>query len=134
MGDQLSENVAKESGTKKGLFPRGKQALRAVYQATRIGGNRSQESKGNSDSKNVDENDDFGGLEVKMPKQNMKEPVALGDLPDISEPSLLLSEKERSTLYVSLPALVQGRKWLLLYRYRSRDFKYTIDFKIYIVM
>jgi len=134
MGDQLSENVAKESGTKKGLFPRGKQALRAVYQATRIGGNRSQESKGNSDSKNVDENDDFGGLEVKMPKQNMKEPVALGDLPDISEPSLLLSEKERSTLYVSLPALVQGRKWLLLYRYRSTDFKYTIDFKIYIVM
>ncbi|KAL9340420.1 hypothetical protein Peur_066639 [Populus x canadensis] len=115
MGDQLSENVAKESGTKKGLFSRGKQALRAVYQATRIGGNRSQESKGNSDSKNVDENDDFGGLEVKMPKQNMKEPVALGDLPDISEPSLLLSEKERSTLYVSLPALVQGRKWLLLY-------------------
>jgi hypothetical protein len=84
--------------------------------------------------KNVDENDDFGGLEVKMPKQNMKEPVALGDLPGISEPSLLLSEKERSTLYVSLPALVQGRKWLLLYRYRSTDFKYTIDFKIYIVM
>eukprot|EP00258_Populus_trichocarpa_P006609 XP_002310564.3 oxidation resistance protein 1 [Populus trichocarpa] len=115
MGDQLSENVAKESGTKKGLFSRGKQTLRAVYQATRIGGNRSQESKGNSDLKNVDENDDFGGLEVKMPRQNMKEPVALGDLPGISEPSLLLSEKERSTLYVSLPALVQGRKWLLLY-------------------
>ncbi|XP_011014344.1 PREDICTED: oxidation resistance protein 1-like [Populus euphratica] len=115
-GDQLSENVAKESGTKKGLFSRGKQTLRAVYQATRIGGYRSQESKGNSDLKNVDENGDFGGLEVKsMPKQNMKEPVALGDLPDISEPSLLLSEKERSTLYVSLPALVQGRKWLLLY-------------------
>ncbi|KAG6768444.1 hypothetical protein POTOM_027360 [Populus tomentosa] len=116
MGDQLSENVAKETGTKKGLFSRGKQTLRAVYQATRIGGYRSQEIKGNSDLKNVDENDDFGGLEVKsMPKQNMKEPVALGDLPDISEPSLLLSEKERSTLYVSLPALVQGRKWLLLY-------------------
>ncbi|KAJ6908130.1 oxidation resistance protein 1-like [Populus alba x Populus x berolinensis] len=115
MGDQLSENVAKESGTKKGLFSRGKQTLRAVYQATRIGGYRSQESKGNSDLKNVDENDDFG-LEVKsMPKQNMREPVALGDLPDISEPSLLLSEKERSILYVSLPALVQGRKWLLLY-------------------
>ncbi|KAK9904454.1 hypothetical protein M0R45_000679 [Rubus argutus] len=34
---------------------------------------------------------------------------------DISEPSLLLTEKTRSALYSSLPALVQGRQWLLLY-------------------
>ncbi|KAF9678869.1 hypothetical protein SADUNF_Sadunf07G0081100 [Salix dunnii] len=116
MGGQLSENVAKVSGTKKGLFSTGKQTLRSIYQATRIGGYRSQESKGNSDLKNPDASDDFGGLEVKsMLKRNMKEPVAVGDLPGISEPSLLLSEKERSILYVSLPALVQGRKWLLLY-------------------
>ncbi|KAJ6740844.1 NUCLEOLAR PROTEIN 7/ESTROGEN RECEPTOR COACTIVATOR-RELATED [Salix purpurea] len=116
MGDQLSENVAKVSGMKKGLFSTGKQTLRSIYQATRIGGYRSQESKGNSDLKNSDEIDDFGGLEAKsMLKQNMKEPVALGDLPGISEPSMLLSEKERSILYVSLPAVVQGRKWLLLY-------------------
>uniref|UniRef100_A0A6N2LLB9 Oxidation resistance protein 1 n=1 Tax=Salix viminalis TaxID=40686 RepID=A0A6N2LLB9_SALVM len=116
MGDQLSENVAKVSGMKKGLFSTGKQTLRSIYQATRIGGYRSQESKGNSDLKNSDEIDDFGGLEAKsMLKRNMKEPVALGDLPGISEPSMLLSEKERSILYVSLPAVVQGRKWLLLY-------------------
>ncbi|KAJ6677973.1 TLD-DOMAIN NUCLEOLAR PROTEIN [Salix viminalis] len=116
MGDQLSENVAKVSGMKKGLFSTGKQTLRSIYQATRIGGYRSQESKGNSDLKNSDKIDDFGGLEAKsMLKRNMKEPVALGDLPGISEPSMLLSEKERSILYVSLPAVVQGRKWLLLY-------------------
>ncbi|KAG5241803.1 oxidation resistance protein [Salix suchowensis] len=116
MGGQLSENVAKVSGMKKGLFSTGKQTLRSIYQATRIGGYRSQESKGNSDLKNSDEIDDFGGLEAKsMLKRNMKEPVALGDLPGISEPSMLLSEKERSILYVSLPAVVQGRKWLLLY-------------------
>uniref|UniRef100_A0A6N2NKS4 Oxidation resistance protein 1 n=1 Tax=Salix viminalis TaxID=40686 RepID=A0A6N2NKS4_SALVM len=116
MGDQLSENVAKVSGMKKGLFSTGKQTLRSIYQATRIGGYRSQESKGNSDLKNSDEIDDFGGLEAKsMLKRNMKEPVALGRLPGISEPSMLLSEKERSILYVSLPAVVQGRKWLLLY-------------------
>ncbi|QHO19796.1 TLD domain-containing protein [Arachis hypogaea] len=35
------------------------------------------------------------------------------------EPSMLLSEAMRSTLYVSLPALVHGRKWLLLYREQS---------------
>ncbi|CAK7334635.1 unnamed protein product [Dovyalis caffra] len=116
-GDQVSENVAKEGSTKRGLLSKGKQSLRAIFQATRIGGYRSQERKGNSDLKIADENDnDFGGLEMKsMLKQNLKEPAALGDLPDISEPSLLLSEKTRSTLYDALPALVQGRKWLLLY-------------------
>ncbi|KAJ6775040.1 TLD-DOMAIN NUCLEOLAR PROTEIN [Salix purpurea] len=95
MDGQLSGNVAKESGTKKGSHSRAKQSLRAIYEATRIASAK---------------------VEMKsMLKQNMKEPVALGDLPDISEPSLLLSEKTRGTLYDSLPALVQGRKWLLLY-------------------
>lgn len=119
MGDQPSDNVMKESGAKKGLLSRGKQSLRAIYQAARIGGYRSQERKGDSDVKIANENDDnFDGLEMKC-IQNVKEPVSLGDLPDVSEPSLLLSEKARSALYASLPALVQGRKWLLLYRCRN---------------
>ncbi|KAG5245167.1 oxidation resistance protein [Salix suchowensis] len=97
-----SGNVAKESGTKKGSHSRAKQSLRAIYEE-------------NSDLK-IAGADDSDEVEMKsMLKQNMKEPVALGDLPDISEPSLLLSEKTRGTLYDSLPALVQGRKWLLLY-------------------
>ncbi|KAL9356528.1 hypothetical protein Peur_049781 [Populus x canadensis] len=115
MDDQLSGNVAKESGTKKGLLSRAKHSLGAIYQATRIDRYQSQEHKENSDLKIADDNDG-DAVEIKsMLKQNMKEPVALGDISDISEPSLLLSEKARSTLYVSLPALVQGRKWLLLY-------------------
>ncbi|KAG6773543.1 hypothetical protein POTOM_020828 [Populus tomentosa] len=115
MDDQLSGNVAKESGTKKGLLSRAKHSLGAIYQATRIDRYQNQEHKENSDLKIADDNDG-DAVEIKsMLKRNMKEPVALGDISDISEPSLLLSEKARSTLYVSLPALVQGRKWLLLY-------------------
>ncbi|KAJ6682618.1 NUCLEOLAR PROTEIN 7/ESTROGEN RECEPTOR COACTIVATOR-RELATED [Salix koriyanagi] len=115
MDGQLSGNVAKESGTKKGSHSRAKQSLRAIYEATRIGRYQSQEHEENSDLK-IAGADDSDEVEMKsMLKQNMKEPVALGDLPDISEPSLLLSEKTRGTLYDSLPALVQGRKWLLLY-------------------
>ncbi|OAY35843.1 oxidation resistance protein 1 [Manihot esculenta] len=113
--DQPSENVRKESGKRKGLLSRGKQSLRTIYQAARIGGFRSQERKGESDMKLADETDDnFDGLEMKH-MQNEKEPVELEDLPGSSEPSMLLSEKARSALYASLPALVQGRKWLLLY-------------------
>ena len=123
MDGQLSGNVAKESDTKKGSHSRAKQSLKDVYEATRIGRYQSQEHKENSDLKIVGD-DDGDEVEMKsMLKQNMKEPVALGDLPDISEPSLLLSEKTRGTLYVSLPALVQGRKWVLVYRYKSMDFK-----------
>uniref|UniRef100_A0A6N2LY77 Oxidation resistance protein 1 n=1 Tax=Salix viminalis TaxID=40686 RepID=A0A6N2LY77_SALVM len=115
MDGQLSGNVAKESGTKKGSHSRAKQSLRAIYEATRIGRYQSQEHEENSDLK-IAGADDSDEVEMKsMLKQNMKEPVAFGDLPDISEPSLLLSEKTRGTLYDSLPALVQGRKWLLLY-------------------
>ncbi|KAL5714850.1 hypothetical protein ACHQM5_016756 [Ranunculus cassubicifolius] len=43
------------------------------------------------------------------------EEVSLVRLPDISEPSLLLSEKARRSLYTSLPVVAQGRKWMLLY-------------------
>lgn len=117
--DQPSENVRKESGKRKGLLSRGKQSLRTIYQAARIGGFRSQERKGESDMKLADETDDnFDGLEMKH-MQNEKEPVELEDLPGSSEPSMLLSEKARSALYASLPALVQGRKWLLLYRFNN---------------
>lgn len=115
-GDLQPDNVIKESGGKKSLFSRGKQSLgRAMYKAARIGGYRSQDRKGDSEMK-VDGNDaaELAGVEMKN-VQNEKECLALIEVPDISEPSLLLSEKTRSALYASLPTLVQGRKWLLLY-------------------
>ncbi|KAF5747356.1 hypothetical protein HS088_TW05G00077 [Tripterygium wilfordii] len=113
MGGYHSDDVIKESGT----ISRGKKSLRAIYQAARIGGYRNQERKTDSDSDvKPDENsdDNFDALEMShIPK--MKESMASTDLPDISEPSLLISEKTRGVLYASLPVLFQGRKWLLLY-------------------
>lgn len=64
---------------------------------------------------------EFDGLEMRY-MQNVKEPAASVELPEISEPSLLLTEKTRSSLYASLPGLVQGRKWILLYRWRNTCF------------
>ncbi|KAK9949601.1 hypothetical protein M0R45_005118 [Rubus argutus] len=83
-----SDSIMKASSGKKSLFSKGKHTLsKAMYQAARFGGHM----------------------------QNAQKPVTLIHLPDISEPSLLLTEKTRSALYSSLPALVQGRQWLLLY-------------------
>ncbi|XP_074588044.1 uncharacterized protein LOC141843924 [Curcuma longa] len=40
------------------------------------------------------------------------------DLPDMSEQSMLLSDDIRAALYSSLPALVKGTNWVLLYSTR----------------
>lgn len=112
-----SDSAMKANSGKKSLFSKGKHTLsKAMYQAARFGGYRGQERKGNLDIKVDDGNDsDFAGVEMNH-MQITQKPVALVHLPDISEPSLLLTEKTRSALYSSLPALVQGRQWLLLYR------------------
>lgn len=54
--------------------------------------------------------------EVMKPVQPLEEPMPSKDPPEASEPSLLLSEKTRTMLYAAMPVIVQGRKWLLLYR------------------
>jgi hypothetical protein len=116
-GDLQSDDTAtKESGGKKSLFSRGKQSLgRAISKAARISGYRNQDRKGDSEMK-IDGSDALTA-EVEMRDiQNEKESEDLVKVADISEPSLLLSEKTRTFLYASLPALVQGRKWLLIYR------------------
>ncbi|KAL5556327.1 hypothetical protein UlMin_038563 [Ulmus minor] len=119
-GNPSSDSTVKESGGRRSLFSKGKQTLsRAVFQAARIGGFRNHERKvdRNSDMKMDGENENganFSGLEVRH-LQKLQEPVTSSDTPDISEPSMLLSENTRTALYASLPALVQGRKWLLLY-------------------
>ncbi|KAG6577309.1 Oxidation resistance protein 1, partial [Cucurbita argyrosperma subsp. sororia] len=111
---QPMNNAAKETVTKKSLFSRGKQSLgRAFHHAARITGYRNQERKSDVEMKVNDAK--FSGIEM-MEKPNVIEVASsVDDVPDASEPSLLLSEKSRTILYASLPALVQGRKWLLLY-------------------
>ncbi|XAR73381.1 hypothetical protein NMG60_11007332 [Bertholletia excelsa] len=112
IGEPDSVPVLKDSGLKKSLFSRGKQSLgRALYQATRVVGYRNQGSdrKGSSDMKIS------SGSEGEDNPVLLDEPVPSDNIPEVSEPSLLLTEKTRSTLYHALPALVQGRKWVLLY-------------------
>ncbi|KHN14549.1 Oxidation resistance protein 1 [Glycine soja] len=68
--------------------------------------------------RNKDGNYTDEGVEMK---HIVKTPVAvavarIGDhLPEISEPSMLVSEDVRNVVYASLPALIHGRKWLMLY-------------------
>ncbi|KAE9449982.1 hypothetical protein C3L33_18111, partial [Rhododendron williamsianum] len=110
--------VIKESSGKRSLFSKGKQSIgRALYQAARLGGYRNQASgnKGNSDLTISGGNNSTVVEDVDIPLQMMSESVDLDNLPEISEPSLLLTEKTRSTLYHALPVLVQGRNWVLLY-------------------
>ncbi|KAG5067888.1 Oxidation resistance protein 1 [Glycine soja] len=103
------DSATKESFVvKKSLFSRGKHSLgRAIHQVARMGGFR------NKDGNYTDE-----GVEMK---HIVKTPVAvavarIGDhLPEISEPSMLVSEDVRNVVYASLPALIHGRKWLMLY-------------------
>ncbi|XP_048437896.1 uncharacterized protein LOC103932602 isoform X2 [Pyrus x bretschneideri] len=111
-----SDSAMKGNGGKRSLLSKGKQSLsKVMFQAARFGGYRSQERKGNPDMKVDDANDsNFTRVEIR-PMQKAPTPVPLVDHPDISEPSLLLTEITRTALYASMPALVQGRKWLLLY-------------------
>ncbi|XP_052191177.1 uncharacterized protein LOC127800545 isoform X2 [Diospyros lotus] len=118
MDDRVPQSMMKDSSGKKSLFSRGKQSVgRAFHHAARLGGFRNQasERKGSSDMKIDGANDSKVVEEDCIGKKVLNETGTEQDLPEISEPSLLLSEKTRRTLYLALPALVQGRKWVLLY-------------------
>lgn len=132
-----STRKMKETSTsgvaKKSLLSKYKQHLKNFYQAVKFPGFK--ERKGNADVKPDDEETGFDGLEMKpMQNNDVKEEVTIVQaiLPEISEPSLLLSDQSRRSLYTSLPALVQGRKWILLYRY-EKTFKAVKSFMIQIL-
>ncbi|KAK4791620.1 hypothetical protein SAY86_032033 [Trapa natans] len=108
-----SDPTMRGPGDKKSLLSRGRQSLGRAF--TKIVGSRNQEWSNSDEKIGQDSNEDtFSGVEMSS-FMNSVEPEAMITLPGISEPSLLLSEKLRSSLYASLPALVQGRKWFLLY-------------------
>jgi len=116
-------NIVRESGGKRGLFYRGKQSIgKAVNFAARLAGFRNQTSEKKTDSSpnTTDTNDPQDRARESRVEQSNNEELSLADLPEMSEPSLLLSQKTRMKLYASLPPLVKGRKWVLLYRCRVR--------------
>lgn len=110
-GSEIMENEGR-----KGLLSRGKQSVgRALHKAARLGGYRGNrqrsEAKGDVGMTN-------GSNGVALELQPMKFSDEKGkqiELPNISEPSLLLSESMRSALYVSLPVMAKGKNWVLLY-------------------
>ncbi|KAL6552165.1 hypothetical protein OROGR_008319 [Orobanche gracilis] len=122
---------------KKSLFSRGKHSLgKAFYHAAKIGGLRNQGFRGDfnmsigsgSNSKAPREDD---GISMQTLNESPSSEMSLDNLPETSEPSLLLSEKTRSVLYAELPVIVQGRKWMLLYRFeRKRTSHVTCAFSI----
>ncbi|KAI3518935.1 hypothetical protein L1887_07840 [Cichorium endivia] len=109
---------SKENNGKKGLFSKGKQSLsKALSQAARFSGYKSHASgKVNTESKidDMKETSQFDTIDG-VPVQNVTESFPSDKLPKMSEPSQLMTEDTRSDLYVALPVLSQGKKWVLLY-------------------
>lgn len=106
-----SDPRSKERQGRRSLVSYSKRSVRKVMkQVARIGGygNQNSEVKANS-------NMESDGHELK-PVNSINDTVSKPRLPEISEPSVLLSDDIRSNLYVSLPSLVRERKWILLYR------------------
>ena len=58
--------------------------------------------------------------------KTISESIPPDSLPEASEKSFLLSEKTRSAIYVALPSVAQGRKWVLLYRLGTTSFMLLI--------
>ncbi|CAA6659855.1 unnamed protein product [Spirodela intermedia] len=98
-----SSSGINENAGRKGLFSRGKQ----------MGGYRDKRSHPRSDSDltNGSSLSSHGPMPVNSPKNSASQI----SLPAMSEPSLLLSESFRGDLYASLPAVTQGKHWVLLY-------------------
>ncbi|XP_073044623.1 uncharacterized protein [Primulina eburnea] len=101
---------------KRSIFSRGKQSLgRAFNRAAKFGGLQDQAPKSGSVVAFGNGSCSNGSADEGIAMQTLKESLHLEKLPETSEPSMLLSEKTRSVLYASLPVIVQGRKWILLY-------------------
>ncbi|KAH9614019.1 hypothetical protein KSS87_018546 [Heliosperma pusillum] len=114
-------NVVGKGGGKRGILLKGKQTVsKAKSYAARLAWYRNQASQKNTKSEvGADDKgecqDEGGDLGLSEIRDDLDRPMSLADLPDMSEPSLLLREDVRMKLYASLPSLVKGRKWVLLY-------------------
>ncbi|KAK6150422.1 hypothetical protein DH2020_015354 [Rehmannia glutinosa] len=98
--------ITKENAKKKSLFSRGKHSLgKAFYQAAKIGGFRNQAPKGSSDMVVGNGSNSKASGDEGICMQTLNESLLTENLPETSEPSLLLSEKTRSVLYAALPYL-----------------------------
>ncbi|XP_004504071.1 uncharacterized protein [Cicer arietinum] len=105
----MNENLV----VKKGLFSKSKQSIGKVfYLAARMGGFPRQDRGGRENVEN-----DGHGVEMKriQPLKDVSGVPLVDHLPEIEEPSMLISNSLRNAVYNSLPTLIHGRKWLMLY-------------------
>ncbi|KAL8472106.1 hypothetical protein ACS0TY_029363 [Phlomoides rotata] len=108
--------TTRDNAKRKSLFSRGKHSVgRALHQAARIGSFRNQASKSSSDMGVGNEIFPKASGDEGICMKTLSESQSVENIPETSEPSLLLSEKTRRVLYNALPVIVQGRKWMLLY-------------------
>uniref|UniRef100_A0A803KXN2 Oxidation resistance protein 1 n=1 Tax=Chenopodium quinoa TaxID=63459 RepID=A0A803KXN2_CHEQI len=104
-------SVVRESGGKRGLISKGRQSIgKAMNYAARLAWFRNQASERMPKSEAITD-----GNDVSRDGGNIRPMESVAELPDMSDKSLLLSQKNRIILYASLPSLVKGRKWVLLY-------------------
>nr|XP_009759009.1 PREDICTED: uncharacterized protein LOC104211619 [Nicotiana sylvestris] len=115
--ESTPEPIMKEPGRRKSILSRGKQSLgRAFHGVARLGGFRNQGSaQGSSEMMFDDGSNSKVTGDDQIPLEDMNQKLPQSNLPETSEPSMLLSEKARSALYAALPVLLQDRKWVLLY-------------------
>lgn len=113
--ERISKSVPNENSGRKGILARGKKKLgKVIHKAAKMSGFR-QNSVPEVDC-NILKDSELKRHELS-PVKVTKNAATLFDLPEMSEPSLLLSHNTRAALYFSLPALVKGQNWLLLYRF-----------------
>ncbi|KAG6504796.1 hypothetical protein ZIOFF_037143 [Zingiber officinale] len=113
--ERISKSVPNENSGRKGILARGKKKLgKVIHKAAKMSGFR-HNSVPEVDC-NILKDSELKRHELS-PVEVTKNDATLFDLPEMSEPSLLLSHNTRAALYFSLPTLVKGRNWLLLYSF-----------------
>lgn len=118
--NQASTSEPKLPKSKKSIISRGKQSIgKIINKAARISGlrpNPELKSDGNlvDHAETVAQDPKPETAHVTVPRPVESAPQQRDD-PLMSEPSMLMSEDMRTALYSSLPVLVQGRHWMLLY-------------------
>jgi hypothetical protein len=105
--------VGRGNKERKGLLSRGKHSIgKIINKAGRIGRFRQKPSHV-IDSEIASQT---WSVSSELDLKRSKESASNHKLPAMSEPSMLLSETMRNDLYPSLPLLVQGKNWMLVYR------------------
>ncbi|XP_074579857.1 uncharacterized protein LOC141836297 [Curcuma longa] len=111
--EMASTSAPIENSGRTSLFTRGRRTLgKAINKAAKISGLR-QSSEPKVENR--------AAIEPELTRSNLtpvtvtKDDTSHIDLPDMSEPSMLLSDNMRAALYFSLPTLTKGSNWLLLY-------------------